>query len=548
MKIVLHNKYSDYLQTKEEISDIEVLENNNVLFTIKIEDEKYNFIFANLSENKLPSVILCNPDKIKINKPHFLYSKKRDLIILCLSIKEDISVRNKTYKEIIDYTILRIKRLLTLDDKEEKREFQKEFLYFWNKSTNNRTDIHIYANFSDKIKKLDKYENIKDKRICFLDNDISWNEYYSKKYKIKSSNVLYIPLINISELVPPLECKQWDVDTLTYIFNQCISEDNIEYLENLKILDGKISIVFEMNFPGILPINCVLDIKFKNKRIINIFNNLNSIESIELFSSKRCNFEYLFRRIGVKSVEDNKKVMVTGVGSLGSYIVSELPHLGVKEITLIDSEKLLIENIMRHQLGVDYYNYNKAFSMAFDLRCKYPEINVNYIEDNLTVNNIKEYDIDQYDLLIIATGGTDYMLQMNKYFHEIKYKKPVLYTWIEKDGIGVHALLVNANRVGCFSCLYCNSDVNKAHFNKKSTLSEMTGTGCGGVFNKYGNITLLKGTSMIIEVIYNIFENKKYDKNLLFSIRTSNLGGLTSDIRITDSFISKECEICGSKV
>ena len=76
----------------------------------------------------------------------------------------------------------------------------------------------------------------------------------------------------------------------------------------------------------------------------------------------------------------------------------------------------------------------------------------------------------------------------------------------------------------------------------------MTGTGCGGVFNKYGTITLLKGTSMIIEVIYNILQENKYNKNLLFSIRANNSGELTSEVRIDNSYISKECEICGTKI
>lgn len=548
MKIVLHNKFSDYLKTKEDIENVEVLENNDILFTLKVKDEKYTMIFAKLAESKLPTVILCNPDNKDLRRPHFLYAKKNDLILLCLSVKEDISVRNKTYMEIMDYTILRIKRLLTLNDKEEKREFQKEFLYFWNKNTNNKKCIHIYVNFSEKIKILKMYEHIKDKRICFLDNEIEWNKYYLKKYRFKSNNVLYIPLINTLELMPPLEDKKWDINTLIYIFNQCVSEQNVEYLENLSVLDSKVFIVFEMTFSEVLPINCVLEINFRNKKITNIYNELKNIISIKLLSSKRCNLEYLFKRIGIKSVDSNKRVMVAGIGSLGSYIVNELPHLGVSQITLIDDDAMYIENIMRHQLGVDCDNYNKAFAMAVDLEYKYPEIKAKYIEKKFTVDNIQECDIEQYDLLIIATGGTDYMLEMNKYFHKIKYKKPVLYTWIEKDGIGVHALLVNNNIPGCFNCLYCNSDINKAHFNKKDTLNEMTGTGCGGVFNKYGTITLLKGTSMIIEVIYNILQNNKYDKNLLFSIRTNNLEELKSQIKIGDSYISKECEICGTKV
>ncbi|WP_449389554.1 ThiF family adenylyltransferase [Clostridium sp. ETTB3] len=553
MKIALQNKYIEYLKELNHISNVEVFEAGIIKFTYRINEKEYSFLFASLDEYKLPCVLLCNSKDEISNKPHMLYLDKNELFYLCLSIREDISVRNKDYREIINYTLIRIEKLMTMSHEEERREFRKEFLYFWNKCAENKNKIQLYINSSSQIKVLKPY-NKKDIDI-YIDDDININDIFLKQDCKTKKSVIYIPLINSNLIMPPVGDKKWSADEVRYIINNCVSEENIETLEKLIIVNKEVFLVFEMYVPGVVPISFVLKLKFKSSKNKTILSGLDEIMFIEYLKSERCDTEYLFRRIGVKNRLRDKKILIVGAGSLGSYIISELPKIGVKNITIIDPDDINMENIMRHSLGANYSNYSKVFSMKFDLELEYPEVEVNINKSKFNVDNMQEYNLSEYDLIIIATGGTDYMIKLNKAFKELKIDTPVLFTWIESRGIGVHALAVNYNRTGCFNCLYTNSDTNKAHFSNKNYKDELTGTGCGGVINQYGNIVLLKGSAMILNIILDMLNSNKINDNILFSVKTLNeyifnngdisLGG---DTLAKTSYKSEGCEICGIKI
>lgn len=553
MKIALQNKYIEYLEELDCISNVEVIETDIIKFRYKISGKDYDFLFAALDEYKLPSVMLCKSKEQISNKPHMLYLDKNELFHLCLSIRDDISVRNKDYKEIINYTLIRIEKLMNMNNEEEKREYRKEFLYFWNKCAKNKNTIQLYINSSSQVKLLKAYE--KNDTYIYVDEDININKIFLKRdNKIKKS-VIYIPIINSNLIMPPVSDKKWSAYEVRYIINNCVSEENLETLEKLSIGNKEVFLIFEMYVPGVVPISFVLKLKFKTSRKKTLFSRLDEIIDIECLKSERCDTEYLFKRIGVKNRLKDKRIFIVGAGSLGSYIISELPKIGVENITIVDSDNMHMENIMRHSLGAMYSNFSKVFSMKFNLESEYPETKVNVEQKKFNIENIDEYNLNKYDLLIIATGGTDYMLKLNKIFKQRKIDIPVLFTWIESRGIGVHALVVDYNRKGCFNCLYTNSNTNKAHFSNKTYNDELTGTGCGGVINKYGNIVLLKGSAMILNIILDILNSNKISDNILFSVKTLNeysfnngdisLGGETL---AKTSYISEGCDICGLEV
>lgn len=549
MKTVLQNKYIEYLKTIKDISNVELFEAGTIKFRYKINEEFYDFLFLGLDEYKLPSVMMCNPKQEISEKPHLLQLKKNELFYLCLSVRDDVSIRNKDYKDIINYTLARIVKLINMGPEEERREFRKEFIYLWNKYSTNKEKIKLYINSSSQVKLLEAYK--KNDIDMFVDKDIVINEVFLNGYEKKKHSIIYIPLINSNIIMPPVNEGKWSREEVKDIINNCISEENLEVLENMHIDKKEAFIIFEMYVPGVVPISFALKLKFnKSKNVLAAFEE---VISIECLSSERCDMEYLFRRIGVKNRLKNKNVLMIGVGSLGSYVISELPKIGIKNMTIVDSDEMLMENIMRHSLGARSVDYSKVLSMKFKLESEYPEVKIDIKKNEFDIKHINEYNLDEYDLIIIATGGTDYMMKLNKYFKEVKIGIPVLFTWIESRGIGVHCLAVNYDRKGCFNCLYTDSDKNKAHFSNKNYNYELTGTGCGGVINQYGNIVLLKGSAMILNVILDMLNSNKIDGNLLFSVKTLNeyvlndgnisLGG---EIVARTSYISEGCDICGS--
>lgn len=551
-KIVLRNKYNEYLSTKKNISNIEVFGNDDVKFNLHIDNDVYTIWFAEIEDYKMPVVFLCNPKESELRKPHQLYLKKSELMHLCLSVREDISVKTQNYKEIIDYTLKRIVKLLSLNENEEIKEFRKEFLYFWNQSSSNKEKVNLYIGTSSRAKKLNVYN--KKSILIIHDPDIDVNSAFKEKLKEDSSIAIYVPLVNSGKIIPPFEDKKWDRQYLEMICNHCIEEENIELLESIKIQAKSLILVFEMNISETLPATFVLKVHFRSNKLGTLFQKIDEVVKLEYLSSQRCESEYLFKRIGMSSGCKDKKILVIGAGSLGSYIIRELPKIGVNKLTIFDNDTLSIENIMRHQLPMLYCETNKAFATKFDLETSYPELIVDAKTKKFSERNLSDYCLDEYDLIIVTTGGTDFMLRLNKKLYEINLKTTVIYSWIEANGVGVHALPVNYSKKGCFQCLYTGTNINKAHYSTQSAEVRTIGTGCGGVFNPYGNLTLLRGSTMILEIIQLYLCNQlETEKNLLYSTRSMGLNNVNNYIlgrrdfeKSKDFYIDERCEVCGT--
>lgn len=354
--------------------------------------------------------------------------------------------------------------------------------------------------------------------------------------------------------MPPFEDEKWSKEYLEEIFNYCISEENVEKLESANISTGSVILVLEMDIPETLPVTFLLKINFSNNKVGNLFERIKDVVKAEHLSSQRCDSEYLFNRIGQKNLNKNKNVLVIGAGSLGSYIISELPKIGVNKITIYDNDAFSVENTMRHQLGSFYQGYNKALAMKFHLEFNYPQLIVDIKSERFLEKKLDEYSLEKYDLIIVTTGGTDFLLRLNKQFKSIGLGTTVIYTWIEVNGVGVHALPIDYARRGCFECLYTVSEKNKAHYGSRNLDVMTIGTGCGGVFNSYGNLTLLKGSAMVIELVQLHLDGQIHsDKNLLYSIRTTSYSKGYNYIlsrrdfeTSKDFYIDERCEVCGT--
>ena len=553
-KTVLPNKYAQYLEICKNIKSVQTFETGDVSFEIEVNGEQYSIMLMALSDYKMPIVYLCNPKDGESNKPHQQYIRKYDLVHLCLSVRDDISVKNKDYREIIDYTLARVLTLLSLSEQEEEKEFRKEFLYFWNYMATNKEKVALYIDTSNAAKRLCIHHE-KEKMIV-LDPIIELNSYFLKKYSLSQTECLYIPVVNTKGILPPLNNKPWSVEELQYILEQCISETNATMIEEFEINTNRVFVVFEMNIPDTLPISLLIEVQYNKSTRGNIYRKLKDIRSITHWSSQRCDHKYLFKRIGIDIRDTNKKALVIGAGSLGSYIIKEMPQIGYESITIYDKDDLSYENIMRHRLGALYAYSNKAFAMKFDLELSYPNLKVDYFNKKFCEDDIVEKDLDNFDIIIIATGGTDFMLGLNRKFKTIGIKKPVVFAWIEAMGTGVHSLLVDYSKQGCFQCLYTDSEINKAHYAKQEQEYHNVGTGCGSVFNAYGNLTLLKGSAMILELIIAATQQgRRFDLNPLYSVRTKNIVKdkdfviSRRDFEVTNHFyVSERCEVCGLQV
>src|SRR5699024_7868808 len=68
---------------------------------------------------------------------------------------------------------------------------------------------------------------------------------------------------------------------------------------------------------------------------------------------------------------NNKKILLIGCGSIGSYMCNELVKAGIENIIVVDIDLLKAENIYRHFLGMEYVGQYKA-----DALCRYFSKNI----------------------------------------------------------------------------------------------------------------------------------------------------------------------------
>lgn len=517
----------DYLVSKiNEISDEVCIENDFIYFTYK----DMNFIACYVI-NDFPEFFLKSIDAITYPHVILLNEKSREIdkfSYICLFEGESIAKHLISNEEKIDYAINQFTKLFNLTEIEIAKEIHREYKYHWNKEyalsyvsmipyCDNYNDVSIY-----KYKKKDS----DDKQKVVVSKSFP---YDSTKYSITIENCIYLSLNDVWGILPP-SIKKWDYKNIKDLFfnlkrNRITSED-YERINKLYVKD-QLSIFFRI--PEYDFFEFGLELVFADKSRKNLRDKLksNQIKDIRFIKIENHTIENSLYRNGQPTIQ-YKKVTLIGVGSLGSYIASELVNQGVKELTLIDDDILTNENIARHYLGYESIGKNKAFSMNIMLSLCYPYLKVNSINKRITETNIKEIldDVD-VDLFIVSTGNEDTELLINNYVCRRESFVPTLFCWLEANGIGSHIFCLNTKEGSCFKCLL-NSDIGFIKDSFKYKLKN----GCGGTYTKYGRQIILNTNSMLLNVLNNGFE----ENNCLYSYK-EEISEVDQD-NVTDYYLS----------
>ena len=119
-------------------------------------------------------------------------------------------------------------------------------------------------------------------------------------------------------------------------------------------------------------------------------------------------------------VIQNLKVLIVGVGGVGGYALESLVRTGIKNITIIDKDKIDESNLNRQIIALKS-NINKskveeAKKRALDIR---NDININAYELFLDKNNlVSTLDENKYDYIIDACDNVTVKLELIKYSQE----------------------------------------------------------------------------------------------------------------------------------
>ena len=216
------------------------------------------------------------------------------------------------------------------------------------------------------------------------------------------------------------------------------------------------------------------------------------------------------------------KVLLVGLGGIGSTVIQHLAAAGIGKIGLVDQDTVALSNLQRQTI----YTFE-------DIGRKKVSVASNFVK-NLNKNvHISEYDfflnannstrvVGEYDIVLDGTDNVESRELINK--HCVKLGKPLIFGGVS-GWEGLVSLLVYKNSA-CFACIFTNSE-------KRPTFFDCSTEGVLGV------TTSLVGTLMVAETIKLICNTGQLLTNKL--LICDALSGVTEILNVQKN---EKCSVC----
>lgn len=440
---------------------------------------------------------------------------------------------------------------------ENKDDFINEFESYWQFK---KDSLDVYAHIDTSktnVRELNlwsnKVSNSKEinKSMLFVSTEKkrSIKEIVERFFHINLNNAikyrcLYIPLKEGASIFPPVDRNWGFIDLKNKIFSNLTRENQMEFKrlasKRVKGVDPK----FEFIIVGLPTPNgnvslfgCLLDgaraSKNVNKSKLQIHPFVQKAGN-DIFSRliiKRWHPNYLLNRTGGNTELMNKHILIAGVGSVGSEIAIRFAKAGAKKLTLVDKDKIEVENIHRHALGSDQVfsideengltNKYKVIGIKEEINRKYPFTEVKtYCEDVFKVLDKIDISKDDIDLFVVAIGSPNIEMMINQKLLSLPKPPPTIYTWVEPLGIGGHTLVtLNGEKKGCYQCLF-KPDEEGPIYNRSSFAMPFQDfskdlTGCGSAFTPYNFLDSERSAMLTVETGIKVMMGKLLDNPLL---------------------------------
>jgi len=444
----------------KQIGNIEQSENGA---QFELHGNKYEIIMNNDFKFPIVCIIDCQNDY-----PHIFVDPiivdGRKMRAVCLADFDAEVAFLFSDEEKVCFCIDRLIALTELAPTQIVDEYQKEFTHYWDSAcfTKNKyaqNNYQLYLDSDGEYQWLDQLI-YKNNIIRFADDTRYFND--TARY-IRTSDipVLYLPLLDIHDIIPPLKSQPWTSTQINDIVNgvkyQRISSEAYQMIKRTSYSKKEIVLVIKLNnyFLG-----CV--VQFRNPGTAKLNYKFESqIKDVIPISIRRCDFSYLNEQIG--NVASDMRLAIVGVGSLGSYIATELVRAGYMNITIIDPDQYSYDNTFRHSINFFSDGLNKAELLAAELESIHPEVNIHRIIAYLNPDSFEKHRLGSCDAIVFAVGSSDVQLQMNRYFKEKQCSMPVYYAWLEHDGDTSHVAKIQDYSKGCFECIFTDSNGNRCN-------------------------------------------------------------------------------------
>ena len=213
----------------------------------------------------------------------------------------------------------------------------------------------------------------------------------------------------------------------------------------------------------------------------------------------------------------NAKILLIGMGGIGSSTIQYLAGAGVGNIGIVDQDTVALSNLQRQTI----YKYNDIGKKKVEVVSGFVrELNNNVkIEKyDFFINNPKSAEvISKYDLILDGTDNVKSRIEINKAC--IRYEKPLIFGGVSGWEGTISFLLKDG--APCYECIFPNieDNSNEPNCNSEGVLGAITalvGSYMAAETIKYicstGNI--LTNKLLIIDILNGCFEVFSVEKNV----------------------------------
>lgn len=456
------------------------------------------------------------------------------------------------YEDKVIDAVDRLIELLSMNTIEKEREYQKEFMFYWNSRSKGHMDISVYLQQDSSYAEMDAYYGKKEIRVIeqgLILSDIDSREKKERIWVHHIENDLYfIPITDCREIIPPHRGYDWSYEDIKNIIYsrqiEHISNDTYQHIKTCIPKKKDIILVFGMKLNNS---NIVFAVRLQCKNISGhtlLEKILNDIVSVESLHTSQKDYTHLCNLIGNDIGLLGRRVLLIGAGSLGSYVAFELIKNGISHLKIYDGDHLDEENILRWAYGGIGKGSNKAKTLSFLLSLLHPEIEVEAVNTNIDEKALA-IEADNTDLIIFTIGSSDEQLKFNRILKMNQCPIPTIYVWLEAGGNYSHILVANYKKHGCFECLYTDEagklTNNRARKNPDGiSESVLIRNGCGGTRAAYGTAIILRTVAALLDTLKKI-QLKKISESVLVDISPDSVG-------VSDTVFPMEvCNCCGNK-
>ncbi|MBD7969565.1 ThiF family adenylyltransferase [Paenibacillus gallinarum] len=524
--------------------------------------------------------------------PHFYDSQHQfgfmphleDDGFICFTRNENLVIDERYPGRVVLNCLEKVISVLESGETEsENHDFLEEFEVYWAKVCNFREAHTIINEKSEVVRELDLYLMPKDEITYFIcEKKYNPEHYIQNVFHLNSGELIkrrciYIPLEYGTFITPPKRGQFWSFkDSKDFILKN-INPENKEILLKLFGRTPKSNSQYDYFCLGLpidkekkalfgITINYPDGMVVNRKVKISLHPFVQCPAKIDLFpfSISRHQKEFLLTRTGGDSGFTKKNAVVVGVGSIGSVVAMGLAKAGFHTITLIDHDLLDIENIYRHELGVDQIfdssevenlkPQRKVEALKKEIQRKYPFSQVEAIPQKINkvfAENL--IDWNTVDYVIACVGSPNVEMSINRYMHKLISAPPVIYSWVEPFGIGGHVLItLNKEKKGCYQCLFRPLSEeepirNLSSFVKPGQSFTKSLGGCGTYFTPYSFLDSEETANKVLRALYQVSRGQIYG-NPIFSWKGDSVPFLEQGFQFSSRYEMSEEKLIANSI